>query len=61
MVYFESERKSHVFKLKMDYGKGTNTKGEWLVIQGFLYLVHTERIINFQVTGDSKVIIGGGS
>ena len=46
-----------VFKLRVGYGRGTNTRGELLVIWCLLYFAHLKHLTHLQSASDSKVII----
>ena len=45
------------YKLRMDAGRGTNTKSELLVLWGLLYFSFQKKILDLYVLVDSKVII----
>jgi ribonuclease HI len=45
------------FRLKMNYGWGTNTKGELLALWCILYFAFFKKINRLQLVGDSKMII----
>lgn len=44
------------YKLKMDYEKGSNTKGELLTLWSLLHFIYTKQLTNLHVYGDSKII-----
>jgi ribonuclease HI len=45
------------FRLKMNCGSGTNTKGELLALWCILYFACFKKINRLQLVGDSKIII----
>jgi ribonuclease HI len=45
------------FRLKMNYGRGTNTKGELLALWCILYFACIKKINRIQLVGDSKITI----
>ena len=48
---------SRVYKLKMGYGRGTNTRGELMALWCLLYFVNWNLLSHIQIVGDSKVVI----
>jgi hypothetical protein len=45
------------FRLKMNCGRGTNTKGELLALWCILYFAFFKKINRLHLVGDSKIII----
>jgi hypothetical protein len=45
------------FRIKMNCGKGPNTRGELLALWCILYFACFKKITRLQLVGDSKVII----
>ena len=48
---------SSTFKLRMDAGRGCNTKAELLALWGLLYFASLRMVPNLKILGDSKFII----
>jgi len=45
------------FNMKMNYGYGTNTKGELLALWCILYFSNVLKVTRLMLAGDSKIII----
>jgi len=45
------------YKLKLNYGKGTNSKGELMALWLILYFYYIKQVSRLLLIGDSKVII----
>jgi hypothetical protein len=45
------------FSIKMNYGTGTNTKGELLALWCILYFACLKKVKRLQLVGDLKIII----
>ena len=48
---------TYAFEIKLNCGKGTNTRGEFLALWGLLFFVCFKHITHLQVVGDYKVDI----
>jgi hypothetical protein len=45
------------YRLKMNCGKGKNTKGELVALWVILFFAYIKQVSRLQLVGDSKVII----
>jgi ribonuclease HI len=45
------------FRLKMNCGRGTNTRGELLALWCILYFARYKKVTRLHLVGDSKIII----
>jgi ribonuclease HI len=45
------------YKLKMNRGRGTNTRGELIALWCILHFSYYKKVTRLQLVGDSKVII----